>query len=176
MNSQWACSQNMRLSWPKRKWSADQHHQWCYWHGERLHINSSLSIDCKNTKNKCISSMVKRGGRVLGRGRATGVGEMLHCENSLNALENMRILQKVKTCYPKRNYQMLFFNKSMLLRTLQRQPSALRTSPSVLACQSLDYYTVLPFGIAEIILMFLKSLKLRKAVLFLCLQYLSNSC
>ena len=38
---------------------------------------------------------------------------------------------QLKSCFQKRNNQMLFFNKTMLLPTLQRQPKrGLRTSPS----------------------------------------------
>ena len=74
---------------------------------------------------------------VWGAFSAVGTGELLHCEKSINALEYRIILQKVpqfpqlKSCFLKRNNQMLFFNKTMLLPTLQRPPKCgLRTSPS----------------------------------------------
>jgi len=51
---------------------------------------------------------------------AAGIDELLHCEKSFNALEFRRILQNGllstnENCYLKRNDQMLFFNRTMLL-------------------------------------------------------------
>ena len=54
---------------------------------------------------------------------SASTGELLHCEKSINALEYRIILQKgllPSICFLKRNNQMLFFNKTMLLPTLQR--------------------------------------------------------
>ena len=72
---------------------------------------------------------------VWGAFSAAGTGELLHCEKSINALEYRRILQKgllptIEKLFW-RNNQILFFNKTMLLPTLQRPPKrGLRTSPS----------------------------------------------
>ncbi len=55
---------------------------------------------------------------------------MLHCKKSVNDLEHGRILQKLPTIEQllSKEEQIVFFNKTMLLPTLQRQPkSGLRT-------------------------------------------------
>ena len=87
--------------------------------------------------NECISTTVKHGGKgvmVWGAFSAAGTGELLHCEKLMlwNTGEYCR-----KACFPqlkiqkKRNNQTLFFNKTILLPTLQRPPKhGLRTSPS----------------------------------------------
>ena len=77
----------------------------------------------------CISTTVKHGGREV-----SWCGEpfqllvlvscFTHCEKSINALEYRRILQKslLPTIEKLFSEVMLFFNKTMLLPTLQRPP------------------------------------------------------
>ena len=71
---------------------------------------------------------------VWGTFSPAGTGELLHCEKSINALEYRIILQKgllSTSCFLKQNNQMLFFNWTILLPTLQRPPKCdLVTSPS----------------------------------------------
>ena len=75
--------------------------------------------------SECLSTTVKHGGRgvmVWGAFSAAGTNVLLPCEKLWNTGEYCRKagFPQSKSCVLKRNNQMLFFNKTVLLPTLQR--------------------------------------------------------
>ena len=84
---------------------------------------------------------------------AAGTGELLHCEKSINTLEYRRILQKacfpqLISCFLKQNNQILFFNKTIVLPTLQRPPKR-GSAFTVLIADLIGYAQLIPLAVFE---------------------------